>query len=308
MPKTRTDVLRQFSGSDLRLIRVYKAVVENGGFSAAAPVLGISGSAVSIHMARLEARLGMRLCQRGRTGFALTPEGQKVYEASQHMLSAVENFRTEVNGLHNELRGELNIGITDNLVTFPRMNVTNALTALKLEGPGIHINIQMGPPADIERGVIDGRFHAGVVPAINRLAALAYTHLYEEASCLYCASSHPLFSQKDATITARELARHDAVRPSFPLTSEGLGRQRALHDAATASDREGMVFLILTGRYIGYLPRHFAARWVGSGQLRAIQPDRQRYLIPYAIITRHGRVPNRVLNRFMRLIDTAGKS
>ncbi len=80
-------------------------------------------------MGDLEKRLGMRLCQRGRAGFALTDEGREVYRATQTLLAALEVPR-EVNDLHQHLRGELNIGIINNLVTLPQMRIT-ALSALK---------------------------------------------------------------------------------------------------------------------------------------------------------------------------------
>ena len=82
-------------------------------------------------MGDLEKRLGMRLCQRGRAGFALTDEGREVYRATQTLLAALEGFRAEVNDLHQHLRGELNIGIINNLVTLPQMRITHALSALR---------------------------------------------------------------------------------------------------------------------------------------------------------------------------------
>ena len=121
----------QVSDADLRLLRIYKTVVESGGFSAAEVELNISRAAISISMADLETRLGFRLCQRGRSGFSLTEEGSKVYQYTLQLLSSIEDFRTQINGLHERLKGDLNIGITDNLVTMPRMVITNSVSTLK---------------------------------------------------------------------------------------------------------------------------------------------------------------------------------
>ena len=69
--------LLQVSDFDLRLLRVFRTVAQVGSFSAAEGVLGITRSAISLHMSDLEKRLGgIRLCQRGRAGFALTEEGR----------------------------------------------------------------------------------------------------------------------------------------------------------------------------------------------------------------------------------------
>lgn len=64
--------LGQMSDYDIRLVRIFKTVVECGGFTAAETTLGISRSAISQHMSDLESRLGFSLCQRGRGGFSLT--------------------------------------------------------------------------------------------------------------------------------------------------------------------------------------------------------------------------------------------
>ncbi|HJU49168.1 MAG TPA: LysR family transcriptional regulator, partial [Pseudogulbenkiania sp.] len=102
---SKTHALAQVSDFDIRLLRLFKTVVECGSFSAAEGVLGISRSAISLHMGDLEKRLGLRLCQRGRAGFALTDEGREVLSASQTLLAAIEGFRSEVNQLHRQLRG-----------------------------------------------------------------------------------------------------------------------------------------------------------------------------------------------------------
>lgn len=125
----------QLSDIDLRMLRIFKVVVECGGFSAAEVELNITRSAISISMSDLEKRLGFTLCQRGRSGFTLTDEGQQVFEYTQELLLSIENFRTQVNTLHTQLIGELNIGITDNLVTMPKMRITNALSELKNKAP-----------------------------------------------------------------------------------------------------------------------------------------------------------------------------
>lgn len=302
MAKQRAPSLGQVSDFEIRLLRIFKTIVECGSFSAAESTLGISRSAISLHMGDLEKRLGMRLCQRGRAGFALTDEGREVYRATQSLLAALEGFRAEVNELHQHLRGELNIGIINNLVTLPQMRITHALRALKASGPGVRINIGMTTPNEIELGVLDGRLHVGVVPLISPLSGLEYSALYEERSLLFCSQEHPLFERDDASITVQEIHACDAVAPSYRIPAEAQERHQELSGSATASDREGMAFLILTGSYIGYLPDHYAADWVAQGRLRALRPERFHYDIPLTVVTRKGRRPNLVLERFIEAV------
>ncbi|MFG6178262.1 LysR family transcriptional regulator [Halomonas sp. THAF12] len=297
MPTRKQALSGQPSDADLRLLRIYRKVVECGGFSAAEVELNISRAAISMAMNDLEARLGLRLCQRGRSGFALTDEGAEVYEATLQLQAAVEGFRTRVNGLHAWLKGELNIGITDNLVTMPEMHITDALSALKERGPEVRINIRMIPPSDIELAVLDGRLHTGVIPALKTLPGLEYLSLYEERSQLYCAADHSLFEA--GHVTRERLAECDAVVPAYAQAPEIKALHEPLRAAASATDREGIAFLILSGRYIGYLPTHYAERWVREGRMRALNPKTWHYLTHYSAITRKGAPPNLVLESYL---------
>jgi len=301
MAQRKTTPMGQTGDADLRLLRIYRKVVECGGFSAAEVELGISRAAISMAMNDLETRLGLRLCQRGRSGFALTNEGVDVYESTLQLLAAVEGFRTRVNGLHAQLKGELNIGITDNLVTMPEMHITHALSALKARGPEVRINIRMIPPSDIELAVLDGRLHTGVIPDLKTLPGLNYLSLYEEESRLYCADEHPLFAAQEVTRAA--LANHDAVVPAYAQTPEIKAVHEPLRASASATDREGIAFLILSGQYIGYLPTHYAERWVRDGRMRPLNPERWHYFTHYSAITRKGAPPNLVVESYLEELE-----
>ncbi|MDH4611697.1 LysR family transcriptional regulator [Pseudomonas sp. BN102] len=306
MSSRRPDPLAQVSDFDIRLLRIFRSVVECGGFSAAESVLGIGRSAISQQMSDLEQRLGLRLCQRGRAGFALTEEGREVYQSSMQLLAALESFRTEVNGLHQHLRGELNIGLTDNLVTLPHMRITHALSRLKERGPDVVINIRMTPPSEVEQGVLDGRVHVGVVPHTVALSGLEYQPLYSERSLLYCAVGHPLFYADDTQLSDERLNQQDAIAPTFRLPADIQAQYQVLNCSASASDREGMAFLILTGRYIGYLPDHYASFWVQQGRLRALKPASRFYDLSLASVTRKGRRPHLVLESFLEALAATG--
>ncbi|WP_232359268.1 LysR family transcriptional regulator [Paraneptunicella aestuarii] len=290
----------QLSNFDIRLLRVFRTVVECGGFSAAEVELNITRSAISISMSDLEERLGMRLCQRGRAGFSLTEEGKLVYQASQQLMTSLEDFRSKVNFIHEHLTGELNIGITDNLVTIEHMKISHALKALKEKGPDVEIQIRMIPPNEIERSILDGGLHVGVVPNIRTLPGLQYTELYNEESLLYCGKEHELFDIPEEEITEQLIQQHDAVAPAYAQSAQTRCHYQNLKTSATATDREGVALLILTGSYIGYLPTHYAKRWIQDGKMRALNPEQYNFVTQYRTVTRKCNRHNMVLDTFLR--------
>lgn len=302
MSSSKKPVLTQVSDFDLRLLRLFKTVVQCGSFSAAESTLGISRSAISLHMSDLEKRLGMRLCQRGRAGFALTDQGREVLRSGEAVLAAIEGFRSEVNQLHSQLRGDLNIGLMSNLVTQPKMRITRALASLRQQGDGVTVNLSMSTPGEIERGLLDGRLHVGAIPLITPLSGLEYGLLYEERSYLYCCAGHPLFEHAE-DLSNEELRNADAVVPSYRMTAEAIGLHQLFECAATATDREGIAFLILTGSYIGFLPDHYAAGWVEKGVLKAIAPQRLFFDAPLAIVTARGRRSSLIIDHFLNALQ-----
>lgn len=296
----------QVSDFDLRLLRVFRTVAEVGSFTAAESALGITRSAISLHMSDLEKRLGVRLCQRGRAGFALTDEGREVLRAGEAVLAAIEGFRTEVNQLHQTLRGDLNIGLMNNLVTQPKMQITDALKAIRRQSDGVRIHISMSTPGEIERGLLDGRIHVGALPMLSMLSTLEYSPLYEERSQLYCSRNHRLLSvgKKPSMADVRKVP---AVAPSYRMSAEAMQLHQELDCAATATDREGIAFLILTGEYIGFLPDHFAATWVDKGLLVPLLPKEMHFVVTLGVATRKARRKNLIVDRFLEvLLQDAG--
>jgi len=100
-----TFVPRPVSEYDLRLLRIFKVVVECGGFAKAEPVLNITRSTISVHISNLESRMKFKLAKRGRGGFALTEQGKVVYEASLKLFDTLNGFSVLISSLDVEVSG-----------------------------------------------------------------------------------------------------------------------------------------------------------------------------------------------------------
>jgi len=84
-------------------------VVEARGFSAAAPTLGLTPSAVSKLVTRLETRLGVRLLQRTTRPLHLTPEGELFYDAARRMVGELEALESLIAGQSGTPSGVLRV-------------------------------------------------------------------------------------------------------------------------------------------------------------------------------------------------------
>jgi DNA-binding transcriptional LysR family regulator len=315
-------LLGQVSEMDLRLLRVFRAVVEAGGFAAAELALDIGRSTISRHIKDLETRLGLRLCRRGRGGFALTPEGEHIYQATLRVLGAIADLKSEVHTLHQRLTGSLQLALFDKTVTNPECRIAEAIGLLDERAPEVVVEIRVLPLNEIERGVLDGHVHVGVIPTHRRSEACDYVPLFGERMLLYCGEGHPLFARAAAGHARDGRAQGRPLREEGEISDEevraqpfaGLGfhsdnmeRGHAfgLERRATAYDQEGVATLILSGAYLGFLPDHYAASFVAQGRMRAVSPATFTYTCHFEAIVRHAAQRARLAQTFVELLVEA---
>ncbi|MGA0603222.1 LysR family transcriptional regulator [Caulobacter sp. KR2-114] len=259
------------SDMDLRLLRVFMAVVENGGFAAAEVALNKSKSAISVDISGLEQRLGMRLCERGRAGFALTAEGETVRQAAMALFESLERFTADVSASANRLTGRVTLAVIDNIGSIAAEPMIAAIRAYRQRHPAVQLSIQSGSASEVERAVLDRTAQVGISVLPRVAPALEARELFVEDQLLYCGRAHPLFEARDAALTPEVIAQH-------PVTSFTLGdpAPRGLARGAQADNLDCLILVVLAGVDLGFLPPHYARRWAEAGELRLIRPDLYR--------------------------------
>lgn len=90
---------------DLNDFYYFAAVVTHRGFASAARALGVPKSSLSRRIARLEARLGVRLLERSSRRFGVTELGGEFYERSRAVLADAEAAEDAVARVRAEPRG-----------------------------------------------------------------------------------------------------------------------------------------------------------------------------------------------------------
>ena len=290
--------LGQLSDMDIRLLRVFKSVVECGGMAAAELELNIGTSTVSRHIKDLETRLGLTLCRRGRAGFALTVEGEQIYTETLRLLAGADAFRSSVDEIHRRMGGQLNIAVFDKTASNPQARIGAAIALFTELAPEVSLHLYVAPLNTIERGVIDGQFQVGVIPGHRSSDSLAYDELFTETMLLYCGASHALFQGESSAMDWDELRHYPFAGLGYHSPNMDISQQVRLTRKATGYDQESIATLILSGKYLGFLPDHYAEACVRSGQMRAVQPALFRYDCRFFSILRRSPQPSRVTRAF----------
>ena len=121
-------------------IRVFTAVVEQGGLTAAAQTLPISRASISKHIAQLESELGSRLLYRTTRRISLTEAGRLYYDKCKEILEAVDEADCIVSGLSTQLRGTLRINAP---MSFAGRWMGELMARFNKEHPDIHLDITL---------------------------------------------------------------------------------------------------------------------------------------------------------------------
>jgi LysR family transcriptional regulator, transcriptional activator for bauABCD operon len=290
-------MLANLSEGDIRLLKVFSKVVEAGGFSAAQIELNVSQSTISTHMTALEQRLGLRLCQRGRAGFRLTEKGQLIYQASQRLFASLEEFRSEAGAVRNRLVGSLDIGIVDNLITNPMSRLHQSVMSFNARAPEVQISVHVTSPTELERAVLDGRFDLGLGACGRHSPYLAYEDMFEERQVLYCGRGHPLF-ERSGEIDVADLKSQQFVRRAYAAPNKFPAGLR-MESTAVGDLMESVALFILAGRYIGFLPQHYAQQWVERDLMRALLEQKLGYQNPIYLATRKTERRSPILSSFL---------
>ncbi|MEQ8815887.1 MAG: LysR family transcriptional regulator [Thalassobaculum sp.] len=123
---------------NLSAMASFARVVDEGSFSKAAIRLGLSKSAVSKQVARLEDRLGTRLLNRSTRRLALTEAGARLYERCQRIIAEAEAAEQEAGSMQTDPSGLLRITTG---VSFGQLHLAQHLPALMERYPGLSVEL-----------------------------------------------------------------------------------------------------------------------------------------------------------------------
>ena len=281
-------MLGQLHDVDLQLLRLFVRVVECGGFSAAQGDLGLSQSSISQQMAKLETRLGYRLCSRGKGGFSVTPKGEQLLLAARSLFESIETFRHQSNGVAGRLIGEVRLGISEAVEQSVLQRVAEAIRRFRERDESVRIELISAMPGEMERLLLQQRLDLAIGYFSQVQSAFDYCQIFSETQHLYCAPGHPLFSDpapNDAALEACDRVDH----PYRFLRSDEPFQGKVC--SARSEQVEGTLAFILSGKHVGYLPDHYARGWQDKGLLRTVREGALSFEVAFHLARHRAQVP-----------------
>ena len=252
-------------------MNAFVRVADRGSFAAAAADLGLTPSALSKLVTRIEDRLGVRLLTRTTRKLALTAEGELFVARSREILASIEAAEAEVTAASERPRGHLRISV-------------GTAVAKQILGPALPAFLALYPDIAVELHVSDHQIDlvAEQVDVAIRSGALGDSTLVArkitEATRVICAS--PIYLEKHgAPRVPADLLQHNCLTLPGPAwsrwpfhTHEGVNRL-AISGTFTSDNADLLLDMAVAGLGIARLADFMVARAVQQGALVPLLVD-----------------------------------
>ena len=184
-------------------LNAFIAVVEAGGFTAAARRTGDSQSAISKAIGALERRLGVVLFNRSTRRVTLTDQGQRYYDRAKPLLDEMDNADSELTSSSQDVSGLIRIAASG---TFGRLHILPLIPDLLSLNPGLQVDLILSDfVRDMVEDGIDLAIRVGPVNDPNAIARRV------ASTPLVCVGSRRYFEQRGMPKTPAELVDHNCL-------------------------------------------------------------------------------------------------
>lgn len=252
-------------------LEVFIRVIELGGFSAAARACGMTPSAVSKLVARLEQRLGSRLVNRSTRQLQLTPEGCAFYERGVRVLADLDEAERGASA-HSAPRGRLRVNAN---VPFGHHFLLPLVPGFLERHPDVTLDIVLTDEViDILEHRTDVAVRAGPLKSSSLMARkLGQTRMVIVGAPAYLA-------RQGMPATPDDLQRHNLLgfnyvraQQGWPMRRDGVDTVVAVTGNAQASDGEALRCLTLAGLGLARLAAFQVREDIAAGRLLPVLED-----------------------------------
>ena len=288
-------------------MEVFVCVAESGSFSNAADKLGLSPSAISKLVARLEQRLGVQLVVRSTRSLRLTSEGEAFHSLSRSILQDIAEVETQIARQSESAVGVLKVSCN---VPFGIHAVCPLIPRFLAENTGMKIDLELSDePVDLilertDLAIRTGSLQDSSMKTRRLLNSPRYVVASPEYLRLQGSPVHPNDLRKHNCLTIAGKPQH-SVWNFRDVDDSGVGIVVPVAGNLAVNNGETLRGFALAGLGIARLSEFHIGKDLEEGRLVALLPayDAQEVEPISAIYSAQSHVPQRI-RRFLDFLVT----
>ena len=288
----------------IQSFKVFSDLAETASFSRAAAINGITQSAVSQQMRTIEQRYHVKLIERGRKNFSLTPEGRAFLEASREILGTLEGLGSRIQKLQNVVAGELRIAT---VFSIGLHELPPCLKVFRRRFPEVDVRVEYQRSSEIYTGLLEGRADIGLVAYPSPRRGLKMIPFWSDRLVLICPPGHPLAARRRLAFSALEGQKFIAFEPDLPTRREIDRKLRAagvrVNLTLEFDNIETVKRAVEVENAVSIVPETAVRHEVASGSLVAIEFDAKDMLRPLGALVRRSARVSPALREFLLLLE-----
>jgi len=296
-----------FDARILTGVGVLAAVVEAGNFARAGEALGLTPSGVSRAVARLEARVGVRLFDRTPRSATLTEEGRQFYNHVMPLLASIEDAASEAAGAAAMVSGKLRVNVDP---WFARMVLAPNLQRFLGQYPLLSVDLIVSNHREEMMTGVDVAVRFGPADGASLIARKIL-----ETRVLTCAAPAYL-ERRGMPATPHDLVDHETILFRDPQTglpfTWGFGRKGDefevdVRGRVTTDDPSTAIEACLAGQGIFQSLELGLRRWLDCGELVQILADWSDEMWPLYAYHPSRHLPPAKVRAFLDFVQEVGR-
>jgi DNA-binding transcriptional LysR family regulator len=289
----------------IRFLKIFCDIVQLASFSRAAEANGISQSNASQVVHQLEERMGVRLIDRSKRPFVLTPEGQRFHEGSRVIVQRFDDLEREVKSLHSAAEARLTVAA---IYSVGLAHMSRFQREFLAANPRADVRLEYLHPDRVYEAVENGQADLGLVSYPEASTTLAAINWRSEPMVLACHPQHPLAERDSVPLEALGDQPLVAFQEGLKIRSEidrVLAERRIAVKVELEFDNiETIKQAIEVGTGVSLLPLPTIARELAMGTLAKVAIDGQPLSRPLGIIHRRDRKISDTAHRFVAMLQS----
>ncbi len=180
---------------ELRHLRYFVAVAEEGHFTRAAERLGMQQPPLSQQIRALEQELGFDLFKRHPKGADLTPGGAAFLAEARAILENVQQAAVRAGRVADGSAGTIAVGFTSSAAAHPL--IPQIVRAYREAWPGVSLDFKEGNAAELTEAIAEGKLQLAFLRLpVSRPPGIVFQQLLEEEMLLVLPVGHPLLQNR----------------------------------------------------------------------------------------------------------------